>query len=94
MVHAGDMDNEGQLLVKELLEYTDNCKPVKRPLMNDHTDAAVKNALSQLKDNQQFNGIYRKALARACCQFDLWHKHDPCLCHQGTKNGYRGVLSV
>ncbi|WP_158368070.1 hypothetical protein [Candidatus Williamhamiltonella defendens] len=84
IVHAGDPDDEGQLLVDELLEYTDNCKPVKRLLINDNTDAAVKNAMSQLKDNQQFKGIYRKALALACCQFDLWPEHDLCICHQWT----------
>ncbi len=33
IVHAGDPDDEGQLLVEELLEYTGNSKPVKRLLI-------------------------------------------------------------
>lgn len=60
IVHAGDPDDEGQFLVEELLEYSGNSKPVKRLLINDNTDAAVKKALSQLKDNHQFKGIYPK----------------------------------
>lgn len=57
IVHAGDPDDEGQLLVEELLVYAGNTKPVKRLLINDNTDAAVKKALAQLKDNRDFQGI-------------------------------------
>ncbi|WP_420917734.1 hypothetical protein [Pseudomonas syringae group genomosp. 7] len=35
MVHAGDPDDEGQLLVEEVLEYFGNTAPVKRILIND-----------------------------------------------------------
>ncbi|WGM08728.1 type IA DNA topoisomerase [Arsenophonus nasoniae] len=94
IVHAGDPDDEGQLLVDELLEYTGNSKPVKRLLINDNTDAAVKKALSQLKDNQQFKGIYRKALARAAGDLIYGMSMTRAYTIEGRKNGYRGVLSV
>ncbi len=94
IVHAGDPDDEGQLLVEELLEYTNNRKPVKRLLINDNTDAAVKKALSQLKDNQQFKGIYRKALARAAGDLIYGLSMTRAYTIEGRKNGYRGVLSV
>ncbi|ECR6202651.1 type IA DNA topoisomerase, partial [Salmonella enterica subsp. enterica serovar Enteritidis] len=45
IVHAGDPDDEGQLLVDEVLEYAGNTKPVKRVLINDNTLPAVKKAL-------------------------------------------------
>lgn len=94
IVHAGDPDDEGQLLVDELLEYTGNSKPVKRLLINDNTDAAVKKALSQLKDNQQFKGIYRKALARSAGDLIYGMSMTRAYTIEGRKNGYRGVLSV
>ncbi|WGM03710.1 type IA DNA topoisomerase [Arsenophonus nasoniae] len=94
IVHAGDPDDEGQLLVEELLEYTGNSKPVKRLLINDNTDAAVKKALSQLKDNHQFNGIYRKALARAAGDLIYGMSMTRAYTIEGRKKGYRGVLSV
>lgn len=94
IVHAGDPDDEGQLLVEELLEYTGNSKPVKRLLINDNTDAAVKKALSQLKDNHQFKGIYRKALARAAGDLIYGMSMTRAYTIEGRKKGYRGVLSV
>lgn len=65
IVHCGDPDDEGQLLVDELLEYAGNTAPVKRALINDNTAPAVKKALSSLKDNSQFRGLYLKALMRS-----------------------------
>ncbi|EIT3840071.1 type IA DNA topoisomerase, partial [Escherichia coli] len=65
IVHAGDPDDEGQLLVDEVLEYAGNTKPVKRVLINDNTLPAVKKALANLKDNRDFKGLYLKALARS-----------------------------
>ena len=34
IIHAGDPDREGQLLVDEVLDYVGNKKPVKRILLN------------------------------------------------------------
>lgn len=65
IVHAGDPDDEGQLLVDEVLEYARNTKPVKRVLINDNTLPAVKKALANLKDNRDFKGMSLKALARS-----------------------------
>lgn len=42
IVNAGDPDEEGQLLIDELLRYFGNKKPVMRVLINDNTPAVVK----------------------------------------------------
>jgi DNA topoisomerase-3 len=42
VVHCGDPDDEGQLLVDEVLEFAGNTAPVKRALINDNTAPAVK----------------------------------------------------
>ncbi|MDI5448966.1 toprim domain-containing protein, partial [Salmonella enterica subsp. enterica serovar Anatum] len=35
IIHAGDPDEEGQLLVEEILDYCGNKAPVKRVLINE-----------------------------------------------------------
>jgi DNA topoisomerase-3 len=57
VVHAGDPDDEGQLLVDGLLRYFDNKKPVMRLLINDNTPAVVQKALANLRPNSQFEHL-------------------------------------
>jgi DNA topoisomerase-3 len=45
VVHAGDPDDEGQLLVDEILEYAKCRAPVMRLLINDNNTAVVRRAL-------------------------------------------------
>ncbi|MGB0360386.1 MAG: toprim domain-containing protein [Endozoicomonas sp.] len=65
IVHAGDPDEEGQLLVDEVLDYINNRKPVKRVLINDLNEKVVRKSLNNLKDNREFYGLYQSALARS-----------------------------
>ncbi|WIF74503.1 DNA topoisomerase III (plasmid) [Proteus vulgaris] len=93
-VHAGDPDDEGQLLVDEVLIYANYQKPVKRVLLNDNTDVAVKRAVNNLKDNKQFKGLYLKALARSVGD-DIYGKSmTRAYTLAAQAKGYRGVLSV
>ncbi|MDG5498690.1 DNA topoisomerase III [Marinobacter sp. BGYM27] len=64
IVHAGDPDREGQLLVDEVLRYFKVKLPVERLLINDLTPAAVVRSLSQLQDNRAFRQLSHSALAR------------------------------
>ena len=64
IVHAGDPDREGQLLVDEVIRYAGAHCPVQRLLINDLTPRAVSRALGQLKDNRQFTRLSHSALAR------------------------------
>ncbi|MDR8093142.1 DNA topoisomerase 3 [Burkholderia gladioli] len=65
VVHAGDPDEEGQLLVDEILEYVGYKGPVQRVLINDNTPVLVKRALDNLVDNSKFVGLSLSALARS-----------------------------
>lgn len=51
VINAGDPDQEGELLVRLVLEYLKNRLPVKRFWTNDLTEAHVLNALQHLKDD-------------------------------------------
>ncbi|WP_151869233.1 DNA topoisomerase 3 [Acinetobacter soli] len=65
VVNAGDPDDEGQLLVDELLEYFGNTKPVYRVLVNDYTPAIVQRALDGIESNSKFEHMGYQAEARS-----------------------------
>lgn len=65
IVHAGDPDREGQLLVDEVLEFVGNKKPVQRILLNALDAQSIKEALGQLRDNKEFFNLRQSALGRA-----------------------------
>lgn len=64
IVNAGDPDEEGQLLVDELLRFVGNRKPVMRVLINDNTPAVVQKALANLRPNSEFEHLGWKAESR------------------------------
>lgn len=65
VVNAGDNDDEGQLLVDELLLYHNYKGQAQRVLISDMTESAVAKAMQNLKDNNDFKGQYLKAYARS-----------------------------
>lgn len=65
IVHAGDPDREGQLLVDEVLEYVGNKKPVQRILLNALDEKSIKEAIGSLRKNEEFFNLKQSALARA-----------------------------
>ncbi|EHT8867362.1 type IA DNA topoisomerase [Salmonella enterica] len=94
VVHCGDPDDEGQLLVDEVLEFAGNTAPVKRALINDNTAPAVKKAITNLKDNKEFRGMYLKALARSVGDAIFGFSMSRCYSIKAREKGYKGVLSV
>lgn len=65
IIHAGDPDAEGQLLIDEILTYVCNRKPVRRLLINDLSTEKARQALTRMKDNAEFYGLSQSALARS-----------------------------
>lgn len=51
IIHAGDADDEGQLIVDEILAYVGYKGPVKRVYLTDNTEQGVKKAYANLIDN-------------------------------------------
>lgn len=94
IVHAGDPDDEGQLLVDEVLDYCANAKPVKRLLINDLNTTAAKKALSQMRDNREFRGLYQKALARSIGDQLYGFNMTRAYTLAAQQKGVQGVLSV
>ena len=67
VIHAGDLDDEGQCIVDELLDYFKYRGPVKRLDTRDITPGALKHALSNMDDNAGHRPDGTAAYARQVC---------------------------
>ena len=65
VIHAGDPDDEGQYLIDEILDWFKYSGPVYRLSTGDTTEAALKKALSNMKDNKDCINYGLSAHARA-----------------------------
>ena len=64
VVHAGDPDREGQLLVDEVLDFLGYAGPVDRILIRDTNPEAVARQLAALEPNAKYRPLGTAALAR------------------------------
>jgi DNA topoisomerase-3 len=98
VIHAGDPDREGQLLVDEVLDYLalddEKRRNVKRCLVNDLNPQAVTKAVSRLRENREFVPLCVSALARARADWLYGINMTRAYTLLGRNAGYQGVLSV
>lgn len=98
LVHAGDPDREGQLLVDQLFAYLKVSKKkrmgIQRLLISDLNPAAVQRALNKLESNTQFAPLSASALARSRADWLYGINMTRAYTIQGRTVGYDGVLSV
>ena len=94
VVHAGDPDREGQLLVDEVLEFLGYRGPVDRLLVSDLSPPAVKKAVADLQSNSRYRGLYEAALARQRADWLYGINLTRLYTLLGRAGGYDGLLSV
>lgn len=98
IIHAGDPDREGQLLVDEVIEYLKVSKAkkskIKRLLISDLNLPAVKRSLASLKNNSEFVPLSISALARSRADWLYGINLTRAYTLQGQKQGFNSVLSV
>ena len=95
VIHAGDPDREGQLLVDQVIHHLRLDKlPTFRCLINDLNPSAVTQALQSLKPNHQFKSLSISALARSRADWLYGINMTRAYTLQGRKVNYQGVLSV
>ncbi|MGK0268728.1 MAG: DNA topoisomerase-3 [Paraglaciecola sp.] len=98
LVHAGDPDREGQLLVDEVINFLGvtgaKKNSIQRCLINDLNPSAVKQSLSKLRSNREFIPLSTSALARSRADWLYGINLTRAYTLQGQKVGYKGVLSV
>lgn len=64
VVHAGDPDREGQMIVDEMLTEMKFKGSVKRMMLNAADVSSVKKALASFEDNAKYKPLYQAALCR------------------------------
>lgn len=98
VVHAGDPDREGQLLVDEVLDYltlpAEKRAQVQRCLINDLNPQAVERAIDRLRENREFIPLCVSALARSRADWLYGINMTRAYTLLGRNAGYDGVLSV
>jgi DNA topoisomerase-3 len=100
LIHAGDPDREGQLLVDEIINFfgvnQQKKAQMKRCLISDLNPQAVKRAISvkHLRSNREFIPLSTSALARSRADWLFGINLTRAYTLQGQKAGYNGVLSV
>ncbi|MBV7403418.1 DNA topoisomerase III [Enterobacter sp. ENT03] len=98
VIHAGDPDREGQLLVDEVLNYlelpAEKRRNVQRCLINDLNPQAVERAITRLRANSEFIPLSSSALARSRADWLYGINMTRAYTLLGQSAGYQGVLSV
>jgi len=98
IVHAGDPDREGQLLVDEVFNYlqlpAEKRRNVQRCLINDLNPQAVERAINRLRANSEFIPLSSSALARSRADWLYGINMTRAWTLLGQSAGYKGVLSV
>lgn len=98
LVHVGDPDREGQLLVDEVIHFSgvkgNKLKQVERCLISDLTVNAVKRSIQNLRSNQDFIPLSTSALARTRADWLYGLNLTRAYTLLAQKSGYKGVISV
>lgn len=91
VINAGDADREGQTLIDEILEFYGYKGKTLRLLVTDTNPEAVKKALEVMKDNSEYETLYRAGQARAMSDWLLGLNMTRLYTVQAQKNGYSGT---
>ena len=98
IVHCGDPDREGQLLVDEVINHVGVSKKVKdtlqRCLINDLNLPAVQQSLGELKPNRDFAALSISALARSRADWLYGINLTRTYTLQAQKVAFKGVVSI
>ncbi|AWX15666.1 DNA topoisomerase III [Mergibacter septicus] len=98
IVHAGDPDREGQLLIDEVFNYlklpSTRRDQIQRCLISDLNPNAVTRAINKLQPNKNFVPLATSALARARADWLYGINMTRAYTIRGRQAGYQGVLSV
>ncbi len=94
VIHAGDPDREGQLLVDEVLDYLqlapEKRQQVQRCLINDLNPQAVERAINRLRANSEFVPALRVGAGAGPRRLAVRHQYDPRLHPAGAQRRLSG----
>ncbi|AOY74736.1 type IA DNA topoisomerase [Clostridium formicaceticum] len=64
VVHCGDSDREGEIIIRIILEQAGNKKPVHRLWLPDQVESTIINGLSSLELDSKYDNLAREGYAR------------------------------
>lgn len=94
IVHAGDPDREGQLLIDEVLSFVGNQKPVQRILLNALDEKSIRAALADLRSNEDFEGLRASAELRQRTDWLTGMNYSRAVTLAARKKGHEGVFPI
>jgi DNA topoisomerase-3 len=94
VIHAGDPDREGQLLIDEILVEMGWQGLTKRIWLQDLTTDGIKQAFKNIKENSDYRGLYDAAVSRSRCDWLLGMNVTRAFTLAYQKAGGDGVISV
>lgn len=94
IINCGDPDREGQLLIDELLIHLKVKLPVKRLLILDPKDTAIRKSLENMEDNSKYYSWYQAGLLRSQADWLIGMNFTRAFTALGSRSGMEGVTSV
>ncbi|OCR87742.1 DNA topoisomerase III [Campylobacter fetus subsp. testudinum] len=94
IINCGDADEEGQILIDEIINYSKIKKPIFRLLLQDLTEKGVRAALKNIKPNSEFKGLSECGFARSQADWIVGINLTRAYTKAAGNRGYQGVLSV
>lgn len=94
IVNFGDADNEGQLLVDEVLEHFNYRKPVSRLWLQALDPEAIRKGLANLEDNKKYCGRRDAARARGRADWLVGMNFSRLFTLLHQVEGGKGVISI
>ncbi|MBE6041787.1 MAG: hypothetical protein E7220_04615, partial [Clostridiales bacterium] len=91
VIHCGDPDREGQILVDLVLRQLGNDMPVSRPQLKALTDDAILEALRTAEDNSHYRDLFNEGMTRMCFDWDFGINLSQ---YATVKTGARPALNV
>ncbi|MFA6075238.1 MAG: DNA topoisomerase III [Negativicutes bacterium] len=94
VIHAGDPDREGQLLVDEVLDYLQSDKPVGRLWLAAIDDLSIKRAFATLKPNAEYVGYKAAAEVRQQSDWLIGMNYSRAFKRMFDSYGYHTSISI
>ena len=94
VVHAGDPDREGQLIIDDVLRHFHFKGPVRRLWLHAQTPDGIQDAWCKMKDNQSYSNLSTAALARRESDWAIGINATRAYSALWWKKGHKGVLNI
>jgi DNA topoisomerase-3 len=94
VVHAGDPDREGQLIIDDVLRHFRFKGPVRRLWLHAQTPEGIQDAWRKMKDNQTYANLGTAALARRESDWAIGINATRAYSALWWKKGHKGVLNI